>query len=99
MTDKPLQPGSVITGPGVEIATVAPPLSLITRLSVPVRQVTVKVKFAPDGSVDEAQIVQSSGDPGVDAPVLASLYQWRASGKRFEALEGPLVLRISVVLK
>lgn len=51
-----------------------------------------------DGRVIKAELVRSSGYPNVDGPVLASLYRWRAAGKRLAQLKQPLTVQIELIL-
>ena len=47
----------------------------------------VRMDFAANGKPAFASIIRGSGSPVLDKNVLASLYQWRASGQRLRELE------------
>ena len=85
-----IRPGEVITGPGLEIRTVNPQFSTVTRVSALPTNPRIEVTFDPTGKVTEARIRRSSGYKQVDGPVLASLYQWTATGERLEKLNRPV---------
>lgn len=88
--------GGVLVGRGYQIQTVRPRFSVITQLSAIPRNPEVRIVFDADGTVTEAEIVKSSGYAGVDAPLLAAMYKWRATGKLFEERKQPLELRIPI---
>ena len=94
-----VQPGGVLVGEGIEIKTVRPRFSVVTRVSVLPRNPMALVVFDhEDGRVIEAKLITSSGYPNVDGPVLASLYQWRATGLKLDELDRPFELKIRLVL-
>jgi len=97
--DQRIQPGEVLTSYGLEIKTVRPRFSVITLLSVIPDNPRARIVFNGQGQVVEAALIRSSGSPNVDGPVLASLYQWQASGKRLEQLVGDkLEIRLDLIL-
>jgi len=94
-----IKPGRVITSDGIEIRTVQPRFSMVTRVSTLPNNPVARLVFDPrDGSVIDVKLIQSSGYPNVDGPVLASLYKWRAVGKRLADYDKPFDLTIQVVL-
>ncbi len=91
--------GRVITAEGVRIQTVAPRITAITYLSA-MRggiRVPVRVMFDLEGHVTKAQQRRRTGYPEVDTPIQASLYRWRAGGKRLAEMDGPF--EISILLE
>ena len=78
-----VSPGRVLTGPGIEIVTERPRLTVPARMmgmgltSNPVAELT----FDHDGKVTEVTWLSSTGMENLDAPLTASLYQWRARGE------------------
>jgi len=80
--------GKVITGPGIEIRTVHPRFSIVTKVSALPENPRVRLHFDGQGDVVDAELLRSSGHEGVDGPVLASLYEWQAEGPRLEARDG-----------
>ncbi len=92
-----MQPGAVVTGQGIEIKTVVPRISVIARMSIIPRNPVVKVTFDRTGQVSTARFIRNTGYENWDGPVLASLYQWRASGKRLKEINGPFDLEIEMI--
>ena len=91
-------PGRTVVRRGVEIQTVRPRFGVATRASVLPGNPKVKVRFDRDGKVIKAWITQSSGYPSVDVPIVASMYRWRAKGKRLAELKGPFEVEIHILL-
>jgi hypothetical protein len=56
----------------------------------------VEIVFRRDGVPVRAAIIESSGDARVDHAIEASLYRWRASGKRLLELEGEETLTVTL---
>jgi outer membrane biosynthesis protein TonB len=90
-------PGAVLVGPGIEVQTQRPRFSAAARLTVP-RNPQAIITFDPDGSVLHATLTRSTGFDNVDAPLLASLYRWRATGPRLEALDAPFQFSLTILL-
>ena len=65
------------------------------RTSIP-GEATVEVTFDKAGRVVGARIVRSTGYANWDAPLLASVYKWRASGELLQKIPGRLTRRINV---
>lgn len=96
---QPIQPGGVLTGPGIEIKTVTPQFSIITRVSAAPRNPLALIVFDPHtGRVTKAQLLESTGYSNVDAPIEASLYKWHATGSRLAQLQQPLEIRVRLIL-
>ena len=91
-------PGQVIVRRGMEIQTVKPRFGVATRVSVLPSNPTAKVQFDRNGRVTRAWFTRSSGYPSVDLPVVASIYRWRATGKKLEELNRPFELEINIIL-
>ena len=58
----------------------------------------MKVRFGRDGKVTKAWIVKSSGYPTVDLPIIASIYRWKAKGKKLRELNRPFEVKIHLIL-
>lgn len=98
-TQPTIQPGGVLTAPGIEIKTVTPQFSIVTRVSAAPRNPLASIVFDPHtGRVTKAQLLESSGYPNVDAPIEASLYKWHATGSRLAKLQQPLEIRVRLIL-
>lgn len=79
--------GSVIVGKGIEIQTRIPRFTAVTQASIwPKANPVLEITFAADGVVITAQMLRSSGYAGIDSPILASVYHWKAKGKLLEKL-------------
>lgn len=96
--------GKVEAGEGIEIKTVRPVFTAVTRaLALPAPPM-VEITFDRSGNVSSASVIRSSGYPDVDSPILSAVYQWRATGKALATLpstpgsDGHLVLRITFLL-
>jgi|GEM_PF-3565251 len=98
--------GGVLVSEGIEIKTVLPDISPVTMsflfvpgdrsnraLSAPTVP-KVLIIFGTDGKVLDAKIVKTSGFTNIDAPILSSLYKWRASGELLTRRNRPVYLRI-----
>ena len=85
-------------GKGVKIKTVAPRFGVAARLGAAPRNPKVALRFDRDGTVIRAELVKSTGYAGLDGPILASLYKWRASGSMFDELKGQLEVEVHLLL-
>ncbi len=99
LTKTPLKmhPGAVITGQGIKITTVVPRIHIIARMSIIPRNPLVKVTFDRNGQVTTARFIRNTGYENWDGPVLASLYQWRASGEKLAEIDGPFEMEIEML--
>ena len=91
-------PGEVVVGRGIEIQTVKPTFGIATRVSVLPGNPTAKIRFNRKGRVIKAWMIKSSGYPSVDVPIIASIYKWRAKGKKLAELEGPFEVEMHLIL-
>jgi len=98
MTSKIVRAGGVVTAQGIRIQTVAPRITAVTYITAlrSGARIPVRVLFNSKGEVTKAQLRQRAGYPEVDTPVRASLYRWRASGKRLEQMNRPFELAITL---
>ena len=62
------------------------------------RDMLVTLRFDKDGKPATAEILKTSGNVGIDAAILASLYRWRATGTRLDALAKKKTLDITLEL-
>ena len=94
--------GRVEAGHGLDIRTVRPIFTAVTRaLSFPSPPI-VEVKFDRTGVASRVRVIRSSGYDDVDGPIVNAVYQWKASGKELAQI-GPeadagLVMRITFLL-
>ncbi len=94
--------GRVEAGQGLDIRTVRPIFTAVTRaLSFPSPPI-VEVKFSRAGVVEHVRVIRSSGYDDVDGPIVNAVYQWRASGKVLSTIgnepDAGLVMRITFLL-
>ncbi|MEN0020568.1 MAG: hypothetical protein AAF747_06775, partial [Planctomycetota bacterium] len=82
------QPGRPIARDGVEIKTVRPRFTTLTRITTttPDKNPIARVTFGRDGKVMDARLVRGVGRSDIDGPLLDALYRWTAEGERFKAL-------------
>ena len=93
----PLKPGAVITGRGIEIKPVVPRITTVARFVIP-RNPVAKLRFDnKSGQVIFAELTTSTGYENWDGPVLASLYEWRATGKLLKQLHKPFEIEVHLL--
>lgn len=83
-----VRPGRVLTGPGVEITTARPEISVTARymaLGVTRNPVAI-LTFDHEGKVTDVALHNRTGLENIDAPLRASLYMWRATGEEVDAM-------------
>ncbi|BAM04731.1 hypothetical protein [Phycisphaera mikurensis] len=93
-----LRPGRVEVGPGLTVDVARPKIDPVAILSTVVRSPRVAVTFDRDGTVLNARILRSAGSNAVDAPILRSLYRWRASGERLDGWDAPRTFEFTFLL-
>lgn len=86
--DVRMTPGRVLAAAGLQITTVRPQWSIVTRAMALPRNPVVRVVFGRGGNVLFAEFVngQNTGDAAVDGPLIDAIYRWRAKGERLAAL-------------
>jgi len=95
----PVRAGSVITGRGIQIKTVRPDISAVSRMTAVLRKPPLaKIIFNTKGRVIGVKMLRLTGYPDFDAPIEASLYKWRASGKKLKEIGRPFSLEITLLL-
>ena len=96
-TTHKVQPGKVVTGPGIKIKTAVPDFSAVALASSIPRAPHADITFDKTGRVINVKLTQSSDYPNVDSVVVESMYKWRATGKRMKAIGGPFTLHFVVL--
>ncbi len=94
--------GKVEAGQGLDIRTVRPIFTAVTRaLAFPTPPV-VEVKFDKAGMAKRVRIIRSSGYDDVDGPIVNAVYQWLAAGKALATVgdepDAGLVMRVTFLL-
>ncbi len=93
-----LRRGAVITAEGIRLEPVHPRISPVARAStIPGRNPTAILTFDPDGVVRNVQMIRPTGTANWDAPIEASLYRWRASGKKLEEMSRPFTVEVTIL--
>lgn len=80
------QLGKPLAAEGLEVKPRRPEMTILTTLTAWPRNPICRISFDSTGVPKRAVIVQSTGDSRVDAAIEASLYRWRASGRRLASL-------------
>lgn len=79
--------GRVDAGQGLDVRTVRPRLTLLTRVTAAPRNPVLEITFAKSGRATDVRLLRSSGyRVEVDEPVLAAAYNWRAGGLLIDRL-------------
>ncbi len=78
--------GKPLARKGVEVKTRKPELPILTRLTTSPANPVCEIIFGRDGVPVTCRILQSSGYPDIDGPVLDALYRWRAKGSQLDKL-------------
>ncbi len=83
-----VSPGQPVAAEGLDIETVRPRWTLVTRMTALPRNPVVRVTFAKDGKVARAEFLpgKNTGYADVDGPLLDAIYRWRAKGKALDLL-------------
>lgn len=95
-----VQPGGYLVTEGIKIKTVYPNFTMVTLLSLLPQQPKARLVFSHrTGQVMKAQLIESSGYPGIDRPVLTSLFKWQATGTLLGKLNRPFELQAVLQLE
>ncbi len=101
-TIKPIRvrPGKPAAAEGLDITTVRPKWTYVTRLSALPRDPVIAVDFAKDGRVLRAAFVvgKSTGDDRVDGPLLDAMYNWTAKGRALDDLPKDGTIRMTFAI-
>ena len=92
------QLGKVEVGRGLELRTVVPKISVLTRLSGIPSNAKVTLVFNKSGHVIRAHLDRSTGYMGYDSAILEALYKWQTKGKQLQEHAGDLTIPIDIIL-
>ncbi|MDX2114907.1 MAG: energy transducer TonB [Planctomycetota bacterium] len=82
--------GQPLSGKGLEVLTRRPRFTHYSRLMGAARDPVFKILFRSDGTVEDVELVRSSGNPDIDRPLIDAMFQWRAKGEPLTKLKpGP----------
>lgn len=90
--------GRPLASQGLELIPKRPDLTSLQNLSG-IPNMLVVIRFGANGKPKEATMLNSSGNIGIDVAVKASLYRWRARGKRLQGLSetGTIDVRLELI--
>lgn len=96
-----VQPGKVITRPGIEIVTAIPDISVASRLiSGPTaRNPKARVTFDRTGKVKRVILLKSTGHVNMDSPIIDAFYRFKAKGKALKQVRDTFDMEITVLLR
>ncbi len=96
----PMASGSVLVGKGITVKPIRPYFSPVARYTAVPNNPEAEITFNHSGKVIDARLTASSGADNIDAPILRSLYQWKASGEQIDALgdKGKLIMPVRLIL-
>ena len=89
--------GHPVASQGLELFPRKPTFTTLQTLAG-ARNMLVVIRFAKNGKPTTADILEHSGNEGIDAAVKASLYRWRAKGTRLDALSDGQTIDITLEL-
>lgn len=84
-----IAPGQVRTGPGIEITTARPEIGVPARFLAMglTHNPVASLVFNHDGEVINVTWKKPTGIENLDAPLLASLYRWKARGRQINDMD------------
>jgi hypothetical protein len=81
-----IRPGHPAAAQGLDITTKRPNFTRLTRVTAYPGNPLLKVTFNAQGIVTKVILLESSGVPDVDEPVINAIYEWKAKGKALAEL-------------
>lgn len=78
--------GRVVAAEGLEIRTVRPRFTRLTRVTATPPDIKALITFNNAGRAIRVELVRASGFGPIDEPVTNALYRWTASGKAIDEL-------------
>jgi len=79
--------GRPLAAKGLRVLTKRPYFDELTSVTTAPRAPLAEIEFDRTGKAVNCTLLESSGFPSVDQPILDSLYGWRAQGKELEKLK------------
>jgi hypothetical protein len=79
--------GKPLAAKGLKVLTKRPFFDELTSVTTAPRAPLALIEFDREGKAVNCTLLESSGFPNVDQPILDSLYGWRATGKQLEKLQ------------
>ncbi|MEM1445303.1 MAG: hypothetical protein AAGF84_04555 [Planctomycetota bacterium] len=92
------QTGRVEVAEGLKVTPSRPDFSVPAIIASIPRNPRVRITFDIDGTVLDADLIDTAGSDMLDAPIRASLYRWRASGERLADWAGPKQFTFTILL-
>jgi hypothetical protein len=100
-----IRPGKPAAAQGLDITTKRPTFTRFVRATAyPQQNPLYKVTFNRFGLVSKVVLMESSGVPDIDGPVLNAIYQWTAKGKVLAELSaadptGGITVSVRILLR
>ncbi len=88
--------GRPVSAQGLRIRTVKPSFSHYASIMSSPRDPVIRIHFDAQGRVKLVDLLQSSGFPDIDRPVLDAAYRWRAEGKALKSLGGSETISVDM---
>ena len=88
--------GKPLAAHGLQLKPRRPQFTTLTQMTAAPRNPLCELRFRRDGKPQVARILQSSGDPRIDAAIRSSLYRWRATGKRLNELAQGKTVKVTI---
>jgi hypothetical protein len=89
-------PGQPLAARGLRIRTVKPVFSHYTSIMSKPRDPVVRIHFGASGRAKRVELIQATGNPDIDRPVLDAVYRWTASGETLKDLVGSETVTVDV---
>ena len=89
-------PGHPLAARGLRIRTVRPVFSHYTSIMTNPRHPVVRIYFDSRGRAKRVELLEASGNPDIDRPVLDAVYRWTATGESLKELGGSETVTVDV---
>lgn len=89
-------PGQPLAARGLRIRTVRPVFSHYTSIMSKPRDPVVRIHFGASGHAKRVDLIEATGNPDIDRPVLDAVYRWTASGESLKDLVGSETVTVDV---
>ncbi|RLS67122.1 MAG: hypothetical protein DWH97_02150 [Planctomycetota bacterium] len=94
------QSGRPLAARGIVLKPVRPRFSTLNYVDGVGRNPIGEMVFGRDGVPQQARLIRSTGNSGVDEAIRTALYKWRASGKQLERLQPgkTITVRLRIIM-
>lgn len=96
-----VEPGGVITRPGIQIVTTIPDITTPSWLVSGPTAVNpiVRLTFDKQGNVKRADLIRSTGHANLDSPIQAAFFNFRAKGEALKKVRDTFSIEIKLLLR